>query len=75
VNPVRLVTAKELACLLHATPRWVYLQVETNDLPAYRLGRSLRFDLDAVEAWLDARKVGAWQGSRSCANPISRVPL
>ena len=73
----RLLTAAELARHLRITRRWVYDQVESHGMPAYRLGpRALRFDLVAVEAWLEARKVGDWQSSpKSCVSPISRVPL
>jgi predicted DNA-binding transcriptional regulator AlpA len=34
------------------TRRWVYEQVGRNGLPAYKLGRSLAFELSAVRAWL-----------------------
>jgi hypothetical protein len=55
----------------------VYDQVESHEMPAYRLGaRALRFDLVAVEKWLEARKVGEWQiPAKPCVSPISRVPL
>jgi excisionase family DNA binding protein len=72
-----LLTTAELAQHLRVTRRWVYDQVESHAMPAYRLGpRSLRFDLVAVEAWLEGRKVGDWQTApKSCVSPISRVPL
>jgi excisionase family DNA binding protein len=72
-----LLTAAELASHLKVTRRWIYDQVESHDMPAYRLGpRALRFDLRAVEVWLEGRKVGDWQTSpKSCVSPISRVPL
>ena len=75
-RPTRLLTARELAQHLAETTRWIYLQVEQHDLPAYRLGeRALRFDLDAVTTWLEARKVGDWEARKCCAKPLSRVPL
>jgi hypothetical protein len=40
----------------------VYAQVEENGLPAYKLGRSLAFELAAVRAWLERRRVGDWPG-------------
>jgi excisionase family DNA binding protein len=72
-----LLTAAELAAHLRVTRRWVYDQVESHAMPAYRLGpRALRFDLGAVEAWLEHRKVGDWRThAKPCASPISRVPL
>ena len=73
----RLLTTKQLARILAVTPRWVYDQVESHGMPAYRLGpRALRFDVLAVEGWLEARKIGDWNTPRKpCASPISRVPL
>lgn len=73
----RLLTTKGLAEHLRMTPRWVYDQVEMNGMPAYRLGRrALRFDLEAVEAWLAVRKVGDWPDTgKPCAKPISHVSL
>ena len=55
-----LLSAQELATALGMTRRWVYLQVEQNGLPAYKLGRSLAFEVSAVRAWLDSRRVGEW---------------
>jgi len=55
-----LLSAEQLAQALGMTRRWVYVQVEENDLPAYRLGRALAFELSAVRAWLEQRRVGAW---------------
>lgn len=73
----RLLTATELAEHLRVTRRWVYEQVDAHEMPAYRLGaRALRFDPRAVEAWLEARKVGDWpKAGNPCGSPISRVPM
>jgi len=56
----RLVGASELAEYLGMSRRWVYMQVENHDLPAYKLGRSLAFDMCAVERWLTRKRVGQW---------------
>jgi hypothetical protein len=40
--------------------RWVYEQVYRHGLPAYKLGRSLAFELPAVRAWLAVRRIGQW---------------
>ena len=55
-----LLDAQELADALGMTRRWVYAQVEENGLPAYKLGRSLAFEVSAVRAWLAERRVGEW---------------
>jgi excisionase family DNA binding protein len=57
----RLLTAAELAGRLGVSKRWIYGQVEKNDLPAYRFGRALAFELEAVESWLRERRVGRWE--------------
>jgi excisionase family DNA binding protein len=58
-----LLDAQQLADALGMTRRWVYAQVEENGLPAYKLGRSLAFELSAVRAWLAKRRVGDWAGA------------
>jgi excisionase family DNA binding protein len=71
-----LLSTAELAGALGVSRRWIYQQVAEHDLPAYRLGpRALRYDLNAVRAWLDQRRIGDWHPTRSCGNPISRVPI
>lgn len=56
----RLIDASELAEHLGMSRRWLYMQVESHDLPAYKLGRSLAFDIRAVERWLERKRVGDW---------------
>jgi excisionase family DNA binding protein len=55
-----LLSAEELARALGMSRRWVYAQVEENGLPAYKLGRSLAFELSAVRTWLEQRRIGTW---------------
>lgn len=50
-----LLTAAELAKLLHVSPQWVTDRANDDDLPGYRLGRSWRFDAAEVTAWLSRR--------------------
>jgi len=59
-----LLSPAQLASALGMTRRWVYEQVERNELPAYKLGRSLAFELSAVRAWLSARRIGQWPTGR-----------
>jgi excisionase family DNA binding protein len=56
-----LIGADELARRLGKDRRAVYRLVEDHGLPAYRLGRSLAFDPEAVDAWLGRRRVGDWE--------------
>ena len=55
-----LLDAQKLANALGVSRRWVYKQVEESGLPAYKLGRSLAFEVSAVRTWLVARRIGEW---------------
>lgn len=65
----RLMTAKELAAYLNAPISWVYHHVR--DLPAYRVGRGLRFRRREVVSWLaeqaadDRQQINTKRGGRS----------
>lgn len=47
-------TSKELAAMLKVTPKTVCAMVKRG-MPAQKVGRAWRFDLDAIKAWLGAR--------------------
>ena len=55
-----LLTVKEVASLLRVKASWVYVQVERDDcsLPFTRVGRYLRFDRNAILAYLDHQSGG-----------------
>jgi excisionase family DNA binding protein len=55
-----LLSPAELALALGMSRRWVYEQVYRHRLPAYKLGRSLAFELSAVRDWLADRRIGEW---------------
>lgn len=58
----RLLTAREVAEAL-GLPKWrVYQLARDEGLPAVRLGRSLRFDADALAEWLQAGGTAADNG-------------
>ena len=57
-NP--LVGTDELAARLGKDRRAIYRLIEDHGLPAIKLGRSLAFDLEAVDRWLERRRVGDW---------------
>lgn len=59
----RLLDARELAELLHVSPRWVRSHTGPADgIPHFRLGRFPRYRLDRVQAWLEEQERGG--GSR-----------
>ena len=49
----RLLTANEVAELLSVPVSWVRESTRSGAMPCVRLGRYVRFDLAAVEAWLE----------------------
>ncbi len=54
-----LVTVKEVAEHLHVPESWVYSKSERDEIPCIRVGRYVRFDLDAVLAsFAEARDDG-----------------
>lgn len=50
------VTIEQLCEHLQMKPRWVRYQITENGLPVKRLGRSLRFRISEVEAWLEVQQ-------------------
>ena len=51
-------TVKTLAQRLSVKPLTIYRLVDQGKLPAVRIGRSIRFDPDAVAAFLDSVQIG-----------------
>lgn len=51
-------TVKTLAEKLAVKPLTIYRLVDQGKLPAVRIGRSIRFEPDAVAAFLDSVRVG-----------------
>jgi excisionase family DNA binding protein len=51
----RLLTAREVADLLGVKPETVLRWTRRGELPAFRLGRAIRFREDDLEAWLAER--------------------
>ena len=50
-------TVKELAALLVVKPITIYRMVERGQLPAVRIGKSLRFDPADIEVFLDRIRI------------------
>ena len=48
-----LMKVKEVADLTSMSVSWVYQQVELNTIPHVRLGKSIRFRTDDIQAWID----------------------
>jgi excisionase family DNA binding protein len=53
-----LLTPDDLAAKFNVRKTWIYIKVESGELPHVRLGRYLRFRLVDVEAYLRAQRRG-----------------
>jgi excisionase family DNA binding protein len=49
----RLLTADEVAAMLHVTKSWVYDQTRQRRMPHVRLGRYVRYRRSAVDRWIE----------------------
>ena len=47
-----LLTVNELCRLLGMSPRWVHERTRRQEIPCYRFGTALRFDLDEIRRWM-----------------------
>jgi excisionase family DNA binding protein len=47
----RVLTVKEVADYLHVCPATIYRLLKRDGIPAFRLGGTWGFDLDAIERW------------------------
>ncbi len=56
---LKLLTVKEAAALLRITPHSVYRMARTGAVPRVRIGRQVRFDEAALEAWIAAQASAA----------------
>ena len=55
----RIVDIIAVAAYLATTERHVRRLVDTRKIPFHHVGRKVRFDLDAIDVWLDEHKVEA----------------
>jgi len=51
-----LLTARQTARMLAISERSLYSLTKAGNLPAVRIGRSVRYDPDDIRAWIDAAK-------------------
>ena len=55
-NLKRLLNTKEAAEYLAMTKAALYQLVHRKKVPVVRLGRALRFDIQALDAWIEERR-------------------
>jgi excisionase family DNA binding protein len=51
-----LLTAPEAAKALAISPRTLWSLTQRGDIPCVRIGRSVRYDLEDLRAWIASRK-------------------
>ena len=54
----RLINVAEAAEFLHRSRNGVYILARQGKVPHYRVGNSVRFDLDELKAWLESNRRG-----------------
>jgi excisionase family DNA binding protein len=64
VEKGRFYTVKALADLLAVKPITIYRMVSRGQLPAVRVGKSIRFDPDDIAAFLDTVRVNPPAGRK-----------
>jgi excisionase family DNA binding protein len=70
VTVERLLDAKEIGELLGVPPSWVAREAREGRMPCLRLGKYVRFEFPAVEAWLVRQRSGDWpNGPRASLRP------
>lgn len=55
-SPESLIDVDGAAKFLGVSRSWVYQAASRGELPAYRVGRKLRFTLELLRGWLEKQK-------------------
>ncbi len=55
----KLLSVEELAEYLNVRKSWIYDRTYRNEIPHFKMGRLVRFDLDKVLEWLNGKKRNA----------------
>ena len=55
----RLLTVKELEEFLNVPKSWIYDRTYRGEIPHFKLGKLLRFDLEKIKEWLKANEKGS----------------
>lgn len=66
----RLITAEEAADYLSVKKSWLYAEARSDRVPHVRMGRYVRFDLDALQVWWLQRMRGPGRMSPVVAQPL-----
>jgi len=50
----KFLTVGELAEVLDVPKSWIYERTRHNEIPHFKMGKYVRFDIDEVQKWLEA---------------------
>ncbi len=59
-----VLTVAEVASLLRVTTKTIYALAKRGDLPAFRVGRAVRFRHEDVQGYISSRPVKPQEGTR-----------
>lgn len=54
--PKLLVSTREAAAMLGISPRSLWTITQAGDIPSIRIGRSVRYSLDDIKAFIDSQR-------------------
>lgn len=54
-----VLTVEEAAKLLRVSKAWIYQEAQAGRLPAYKVGRNVRFTRPTLLAWLERQRTAA----------------
>ena len=60
---VQIVTVSQIAKELSVSSKLIYRQVERGDIPHFRVGAAIRFDVEEVLAWAHRDELSAQAGA------------
>lgn len=63
----RLLTAEEVGAMLGVPKTWVLAEARGDRIPHLRLGRYVRFEGEAIQAWWAERRRGPWRETGAAA--------
>ena len=55
--PPKLLTVKEVSAITGLAPDTIYKMVSQRRIPFVKLGRLIKFEQEAIEAWIDEQSV------------------
>ena len=69
LDPPDIMTPEEVAAMLKVQPTWVYEKLrhrrKARSLPAFKIGRYLRFSRREVLAWVESTRISHAAGKRA----------